>query len=256
MADLYHLLEEIEEQEEPLQTTESDAWELDENEPQNPPEVPPILLEAAQRRQQGGVQDDTNMDETNNDDLAIRERNTGRLSLEDESFAKLKFLWIQEKQSPELLPIDADAIRVQMKRLQEQDDYIESLQASCDLTSLTINMYKIDADRMRFVLTDLMRTRLRKLEEHALYNLREMTDRMTEEEVRNKELRLMMPMILPEFWRFGNSRGPFRHLLVFECSGSLFDSIQCVGGKAPSTNYLGSHAQGRMEEIRRTGNDR
>lgn len=196
MADLYHLLDEVEQQDDPLQTFEDgDAWELDQNESEHPPEVPPVLVEAARRQQQArsGMRVPEMDDDADNDGDMMKnetkdkgERTAG---MEDENFAHLKFLWIQEKQSPELLPMDADLIRLQMKRLQEQDDYIETLQASCDLSSLTINMFKIDADRMRFVLTDLMRTRLRKLEEHALYNLREMTDRMTEEEVTRGEKR-------------------------------------------------------------------
>jgi hypothetical protein len=52
-----------------------------------------------------------------------------------------------------------------------------------ELASLVAQITKMDLDRTRFMLIDLARTRMAKIENHALHN-RTLIDRMTKEEVR------------------------------------------------------------------------
>merc|ERR1712032_585780 len=51
-----------------------------------------------------------------------------------------------------------------------------------NIASLVASIYKMDADRVRFIITDLARTRLTKIENNALY-MRNMVDRMSDHEV-------------------------------------------------------------------------
>mmetsp|Transcript_25625 Transcript_25625/g.36126 ORF Transcript_25625/g.36126 Transcript_25625/m.36126 type:complete len:356 (+) Transcript_25625:133-1200(+) len=119
-------------------------------------------------------------------------------ALEDEDYAHLKTLWKQEVNCPELLGHDTETIDLFMELLQGQEESIDKLldQSSAsnsrkrhssrsvdrNLASLVASIYKMDADRVRFMLTDLARTRLSKIEQHALF-MRSMVDRMSEEEI-------------------------------------------------------------------------
>jgi len=113
---------------------------------------------------------------------------------EDEEYATLKTLWAQELLCPELLPRDDATLDSQLELLRSQEDTIEELQeqvasggGSGDATdpilaSLAAGIYKMESDRVRFLLADLTRTRLAKIENHALHN-RDLVDRMSAEEV-------------------------------------------------------------------------
>jgi len=112
---------------------------------------------------------------------------------EDDEYAALKTLWTQELLCPELLPRDDATLASQLELLRTQEDTIDDLQervASGDssdgadplLASLAAGIYKMESDRVRFLLADLTRTRLAKIENHALHN-RELVDRMSAEEV-------------------------------------------------------------------------
>ena len=112
-------------------------------------------------------------------------------------YEQLKALWTSELACPELLPHDADNIVHNMEELAGQEEIIDELLqrskeqrqssregASGEVASLVAQITKMDMDRTRFMLVDLARTRMAKIENHALHN-RTLLDRMTDEEVRN-----------------------------------------------------------------------
>ena len=95
---------------------------------------------------------------------------------------------------PELLPADAETIEHCVDELTKKEEIIDELlqrsktqrptrEASGEVASLVAQITKMDLDRTRFMLVDLARTRMAKIENHALHN-RTLVDRMTEEEVR------------------------------------------------------------------------
>ena len=108
-------------------------------------------------------------------------------------YEQLKALWTSELACPELLPHDAENVSHNVEELARQEEFIEELlqrskeqrqsrEASGELAALMAQMAKMDLDRTRFLLVDLARTRMAKIENHALHN-RTLVDRMTEEEV-------------------------------------------------------------------------
>ena len=126
-------------------------------------------------------------------------------------FQRLKLAWKQELACPELLPYDHEVIDYFMELLATQEDVIDNVQqggvlslsntntnsagivrnteANQMLTSLSVNILKMEVDRIRFILADLSRTRIQKIEKYALHS-RTLLDRMSDEEVR---LRLFPP---------------------------------------------------------------
>ena len=134
-----------------------------------------------------------------------------RVADEDLDYTQLKHLWIAEMSCPELFPFDAEIFEAHKNLVNEQEDQVEELtnsaaashskydanvghrastrqkygkdQVDPNLTSLVASIHRMEADRVRFLLADLSRTRLKKIEAHPLY-MRNMVDRMSSHEVK------------------------------------------------------------------------
>lgn len=107
----------------------------------------------------------------------------------DDDFQLMKKVWIQELNSPELLPFEPDLYPMLLEVLGHQQDTLDQLQSQAQsevvdpaLASLAASICKMDMDRMSFLLADYTRTRLEKIEMHALHN-RDLIDRMSDTEV-------------------------------------------------------------------------
>ena len=112
----------------------------------------------------------------------------------DHDYQELRRLWIQEKNCPELLPHNTEIMNHHIQLLNDKEDIIDELQDQAAeprtpgnsdplLASLVASIHKVEADRIRFILADLTRIRLGKIENHALHN-RTLLDRMSDQEVR------------------------------------------------------------------------
>jgi len=121
-------------------------------------------------------------------------------------YERLKRAWMQERACPELLPYDEEVVVYFMDLLASQQDEVDNIhqqlketpannnirqsaashaatvEAHEMVSSLAINLFKMEIDRVQFILTDLFRTRLIKLETCALFN-RQIIDRMSDQEV-------------------------------------------------------------------------
>lgn len=107
---------------------------------------------------------------------------------EKAEYAALKRLWVQELNSSELCYYDEDLIEHAINLLNECEEIPDKLQeqgrsdADHTLASVAASICKMDMERLRFVLVDLFRIRLEKIEKYALHN-RECLDRMSVNEV-------------------------------------------------------------------------
>lgn len=118
---------------------------------------------------------------------------------EDPEYTQLKNSWIQELCCPEILPYDSETMALHTELIHGQEELVEKLISSdsCNtnavlggerassidpmLTSFAATIYRMDMNRVRFIMEDLARIRLRKIETHPLY-MRDMVERMSEEE--------------------------------------------------------------------------
>lgn len=175
MADLHNLLGDIhsDEEEAPVATVEVDneePWDRNDDDRERL-DLPPALAEA-ERKQYQTVEKEETVEEED-------------VLEEDPDYAQLKRLWKQEMNAPELMPYESETIGLHLELLEGQEETIDKLSDSRmdpALAPLMASIYKMDADRVRFMLTDLTRTRLDKIEEHPLY-MRDMVDRMSDNEV-------------------------------------------------------------------------
>ena len=166
--------------------------------------VPAALRAAAVRRRQMEEDDEFGARDEERDYQASRGDGAAGIDDDDEEehdgqninpdYEQLKGLWTSELACPELLPSDAETIEHCVDELTKKEEIIDELlqrsktqrptrEASGEVASLVAQITKMDLDRTRFMLVDLARTRMAKIENHALHN-RTLVDRMTEEEVR------------------------------------------------------------------------
>jgi len=193
MADLYNLqideaLEEHESQHKQHETSQDDEigqeWDR-EGQDRDRLELPAALEEAEERRKQQGTPEAT--DERVDLEDVLRQ-SSAEEDAADLPYSRLKTLWTQELDSPELLPHDEETVRTLTEALKLQEERIEDVQAfgttgNANLDALTASLLRVDADRVKFVLCSLMRERLRKLEEHPLHYAQERyAERMSDEE--------------------------------------------------------------------------
>jgi GINS complex subunit 4 len=197
MADLYNLLDEIDEpQEQPVQQQEEDLedeeWQAADREEVD---LPPALQEAARKKLQGTPEATADEDER----VDLEDFNPEQ-SLEDLPYTQLQHLWTQEIHSPELLFYDDETIRGLTQAVEQQEEEIENMDSpeyynendgaaggggnDKNMKALVQSVLKIDADRVKFLLSDVLRRRLTKIEEHPLH-MRTLTDRMSDGEVRD-----------------------------------------------------------------------
>jgi hypothetical protein len=194
MADLNNLLAELDGNNEDLLSTapavEEEALYDDDGDDdrENAPPVPPALAAAQERKFANGEEhfDDELLKEL---DPNTATSSQDQASPQDEDYARLKSLWIQETLSPELLPYNADTVSLEMELLEGQEESIDKLLMSVsnnnnNESQLVAEITKLDAQRTQFILQDWLALRLAKIEDHALYN-RQLVHRMSDNEVRN-----------------------------------------------------------------------
>lgn len=110
---------------------------------------------------------------------------------EDAEYEQLKRWWTQELASPELMPYDEECIDMHLDLLHGQEDIIDRLlegergAVSHSITALEVSVYRMEIDRLRFLLADLARCRLTKIEKFALHirDSRQQLDRLSDKEI-------------------------------------------------------------------------
>lgn len=104
------------------------------------------------------------------------------------SYTKLKNLWTAEANCPELLPYDETVFAAIREQITEAEERIEEMTSDGPeenplLNSLYVSILTVDLERTKFLLSDLLRRRLDKIEMFPLH-MREHVDRMSNAEVR------------------------------------------------------------------------
>jgi hypothetical protein len=229
MADLYHLLDGVEEQSVASEEEVAERERLGEEEEESEggewknaddddgtgatattrratDVIPAALEEAARQRRRKGRADGDEAAGAGTPDAAddeafdlqnlwtsaaaagsTREGEEGRAG--ELPYEKLLHRWSQELHSPELLPFDQETVQTICEALERQestmDDFLEADQTgNANMDALFHSLLRIDSDRVKFLLADLLKQRLQKIEAHPLY-MRECLDRMSDSEVRN-----------------------------------------------------------------------
>ncbi|XP_051157724.1 DNA replication complex GINS protein SLD5 [Leptopilina boulardi] len=81
----------------------------------------------------------------------------------------LKNAWLNEKFAPELLPHKENLIRFMMQCLSDMEEKLESLEKD----DIRITIHTMELNRIRFLISSYLRTRLKKIENHVIHILKE-----------------------------------------------------------------------------------
>ncbi|CAB9527014.1 GINS protein SLD5 [Seminavis robusta] len=188
MADLSNLLDEVddalgeEEDEVEVPNTQIASYEDNEDSDDNDDNADrehvelPAALEEFEQQQQGYGSEQEKHDEADQD-LVELETNENH-----HYYVKLKRLWQQELACPELLPLDEELVEAISDQIERQQAVIDDMgEEPGDIEALLGSVLKVDCDRAQFMLSDLLRMRLWKIQEHPLH-MRDLVDRMSESE--------------------------------------------------------------------------
>jgi hypothetical protein len=106
--------------------------------------------------------------------------------LQELHYTRLYQAWAQESRSPELLPpldpVTLEALRQAMTDMDPDDDQQHQQSDNPHINALIQSIRHIDIQRVKFLLADLLKLRLQKIQAHPLH-MRTRTDRMSEAEV-------------------------------------------------------------------------
>ena len=178
MADLYNLLDELDEHENEdafvkerpsMAPTEATEGESEWGSPgRSEAEVPLALQEARLQYEE----------EAENEGDASGDMQL----LENELYGNLHRRWFQERHCPELLEYDEDMVQELKTKLENRQEWIEDLEGNNDnVAELMATVAQMDLDRTKFVLSDWLTRRLSKIEAHPLY-MREKVDHLSDGE--------------------------------------------------------------------------
>jgi GINS complex subunit 4 len=200
MADLYHLLDELDEDDhddddgamnkgrvstDGTAATElllSEEWETSPDR-RRTVEVPLALQKAKEQQQQQREYHHNEKTQQGYNYGDEEEEDDDEMVAKNELYSRLHEHWSQEGHSPELLEHDEAMVEDIKTQLEERQDVIDQLETSGEsIDALLSTMAQLDVDRVKFVLSDYLSSRLSKIEAHPLY-LRERLDHMSEGEV-------------------------------------------------------------------------
>mmetsp|Transcript_9384 Transcript_9384/g.16800 ORF Transcript_9384/g.16800 Transcript_9384/m.16800 type:complete len:289 (-) Transcript_9384:299-1165(-) len=201
MADLYHLLEELDENEtsekqDPrrltVDTAATEALSEDgvgeDGEDRGFVGPSPLLALQEARRRQIEQNKHKNDDDTaaaekpDASDAFLSEQEEELEHVPNELYAKLHGYWLQERNCPELLKYDEQMVQELTAEFEQQQEGIDQLLESGEAHTLLIaNLAQQDLDRAKFVLSDWLTQRLNKIETYPLH-MREKREYMSEKE--------------------------------------------------------------------------
>jgi len=181
MADLYNLDDEIlnneldqQEEDQELDDVAAAAEDWDNQSDREEIELPDVLA----AKQNLETEDEPALDLQ---DFAVKSTQ----QLQDLPYTCIYTAWSQECRSPELLPLDQETVLQMREAVAAADDHDENydeLSGNVNMDALFKRILHIDTQRCKFLLADLLKRRLQKIEAHPLF-MRTMVERMSEEEV-------------------------------------------------------------------------
>lgn len=95
----------------------------------------------------------------------------------ERALTEIENAWLNEKFAPEILPHKSDLVDCMLQQISHMDENMKRL----DRGDLRLAIHKMELDRIRFVISSYLRTRLEKIERYAILILSEEAKRSPEE---------------------------------------------------------------------------
>ncbi|TDH70201.1 hypothetical protein CCR75_002224 [Bremia lactucae] len=95
----------------------------------------------------------------------------------NEDIQRMRTLWVNEMNAPEILPYDEEMVTEMLEQIRNQQEYVDSVYEDrtqrTEEKSFVNKLYQMEIDRLRYMVTSYLRTRLHKIEEFAFYILKD-----------------------------------------------------------------------------------
>ena len=169
MADLYNLLDELDhddQQQEIIQ--EEQDWEA----PVETAVLPADLIDAQKRH----IADN----DATKDTEVVQEKE------EDTPYSRLRIIWSQEVNSPELLPFDPKAFQAITELIEDWEDSLDQCEDD-PVSALMASLTSVQLERAKYVLCDWLAARMRKMEAYPFYIRDYKADCLSPSEVRSQK---------------------------------------------------------------------
>src|SRR5690554_1527143 len=90
--------------------------------------------------------------------------------------------WINEKFAPDILPYKKESVDFLIEKLKKrQEELLEDLEDSSQ--ALIRNLMQMEYERIRFIVTSYLRTRIQKIEKYPQYFLNHLKNRLSKQEI-------------------------------------------------------------------------
>ncbi|KAG6599762.1 DNA replication complex GINS protein SLD5 [Phytophthora cinnamomi] len=93
----------------------------------------------------------------------------------NEDVVNMRALWVNELNAPEILPYNEEMVTEMLEQVRNQQEYVDSVyEDRAQLTeekSFVNKLYQMEIDRLRYMVSSYLRTRLRKIEKFAVHIL-------------------------------------------------------------------------------------
>lgn len=160
MADLLHLMDELQEQQDGSEEVATDgrvsveeAADEDEDVEREIIDLPPALAKGQQRTVEDVSEE---YDRLDLQDFAVR----GDLDTQVE-YSELQHWWVQELQAPELLPWNGKIMAPMLEAAFSDEN---EMTASNNLEAIVNDIRRVDKERVQFIAANLLQARLQKIQ--------------------------------------------------------------------------------------------
>ncbi|KAF1773065.1 hypothetical protein JG687_00005487 [Phytophthora cactorum] len=93
----------------------------------------------------------------------------------NEDVQRMRTLWVNELNAPEILQYDEEMVSEMLEQIRNQQEYVDSVyEDRAQLTeekSFVNKLYQMEIDRLRYMVSSYLRTRLHKIEKFAIHIL-------------------------------------------------------------------------------------
>ncbi|CAH0515868.1 unnamed protein product [Peronospora belbahrii] len=110
------------------------------------------------------------------DSLSLPEFDQNNLN---DDITRMHILWVNELNAPEILQYNDDIISEMLEQIRNQQEYVDSVYEDrrqlIEEKSFVNKLYQMEIDRLRYMVSSYLRTRLHKIEKYAIHILENAT---------------------------------------------------------------------------------
>ncbi|CAI5725608.1 unnamed protein product [Peronospora farinosa] len=93
----------------------------------------------------------------------------------NEDITRMRVIWVNELNAPEILQYNEEMVSEMLEQIQNQQEYVDSVNEDrkqlVDEKSFVNKLYQMEIDRLRYMVSSYLRTRLHKIEKFAIHIL-------------------------------------------------------------------------------------